>query len=163
MKTSSKLFLRWSTQIFSYNFKILHRKGSIHLNADVLSRESQLLDNPTKQDAEETHIHKIFPTIKTCKLDVCGICSISWITSCRKLNPKKFDTLQTVSLNQLHALSHVNENIIYPFSSERLAYEQAHDRVLSEVKTWLQSDGPDYTNHLTWSSCTMWSYLVNYL
>ena len=55
--------------------------------------------------------------------------------------------MQTVSLNQLHALSHVNENVIYPFSSERLAYEQAHDRVLSEVKTWLQSDGPDYTNH----------------
>ena len=103
MKTSSKLFLRWSTQIFSYNFKILHRKGSIHLNADVLSRESQLLDNPTQQDAEETHIHKIFPTIKTCKMDICGICSISGITSCRKLNPKKFDILQTVSLNQLHA------------------------------------------------------------
>ena len=83
MKTSSKLFLRWSTQIFSYNFKILHRKGSIHLNADVLSRESQLLDNPTQQDAEETHIHKIFPTITTCKLNPCGICSISWNTSIR--------------------------------------------------------------------------------
>ena len=97
-----------------------------------------MLDNPTQQDAKETHIHRIFSTITTCKLNPCGICSISWNTSIRQLNPKKFDTLQTVSLNQLHALSHVNENIIYPFSSERLAYEQAHDRVLSEVKTWLQ-------------------------
>ena len=59
----------------------------------------------------------------------------------------KFDSLQTVSLNKLHALSSVNENVIYPFSSERLAYEQAHDRVLSEVKHWLQSDGPDSTQH----------------
>ena len=49
----------------------------------------------------------------------------------------KFDSLQTVSLNKLHALSSVNENVIYPFSSERLAYEQAHDRVLPEVKHWL--------------------------
>ena len=64
MKTSSKLFLRWSTHIFSYNFKILHRRGCIHLNADILSRESQLLDNPTQQDADETHINKIFPIVK---------------------------------------------------------------------------------------------------
>ena len=107
------------------------------MNADILSCESQLLDNPTQQDADETHINKIFPIVRTCKLDACGICAIPCISACRSLSPRKFDSLQTVSLNKLHALSHVNENVIYPFFSERLAYEQAHDRVLSEVKHWL--------------------------
>ena len=77
MKTSSKLFLSWSTHIFSFNFKLLPRRGSIHLNADILSRENQLQDNPTAQDTAETHIHSIFPAIKTCKLSACGICAIS--------------------------------------------------------------------------------------
>ena len=34
------------------------------MNADILSRESQLLDNPTQQEADETHINKIFPIVK---------------------------------------------------------------------------------------------------
>ena len=53
MKTSSKLLLRWSTHIFSFNFKLLHRRGSIHLNADILSRKNHLQDNPTAQDTAE--------------------------------------------------------------------------------------------------------------
>ena len=59
MKTSSKLFMRWSTQIFSYNFKVLHRRGKIHLNCDILSREQSVLDEPTLQDTTDTAIHTL--------------------------------------------------------------------------------------------------------
>ena len=92
MKSSSKLFMRWSTHIFSLNFKILHRCGKIHLNADVLSREKSVLDEPTKQDCAETNIHFIFPTSKICNLEGCNICTLKFSdgSTVQKLDQKNF-------------------------------------------------------------------------
>ena len=131
--------MRWSTHIFSFNFKILHRKGTIHLNADILSREKFILDNPTEKDALESNIHTIFPTTNTCKMNNCKICAISFTDTSliQKLNPIKYQILQNLPFNKIKALSHINENIIYTISNEKMSYEQSNDRVLSEIKSWL--------------------------
>ena len=149
MKSSSKLFMSWSTHIFSLNFKILHRKGTIHLNADILSREKSILDHPTEQDVVETNIHSLFPAPKMWEINCCNICTISFVETslAQNLNPKKFQLLQTLPLSKVQALSHINENIIYSISNEKLSYEQSNDRILSEVKSWLLSGGPDNLKH----------------
>ena len=68
MKSTSKLFMRWSTHIFSFNFKVLQRRGKIHLNGDVLSRNEDILDKPSESDVSDTNIHTL-ASINT----LCGI------------------------------------------------------------------------------------------
>ena len=49
MKTSSKLIIRWSLELAGFSYRMIHRKGSLNTNTDVLSR-SEFLDEPTEQD-----------------------------------------------------------------------------------------------------------------
>ena len=69
-----------------------------------------------------------------------------WL-ECAKIRPEKFQILQTVPLFKLQALSHINENVIYPFSNEQLSSAQKNDRILSEVGLWLLQGGPDQLQH----------------
>ena len=150
MKTSSKLFMRWATQIFSYNFKILHRQGKIHINADILSREKSILENPTGIDADEQNIHSLFP-IQTCAIIKCGTCALSPATAVAAqstlsdTNLTKFQALKRVPLSKLQTLSQANDNLIYPFTFNHLIQEQSNDRVLSEVKNWVINGLPENT------------------
>ena len=52
LKTSSKIFSRWSTIIFSYPVRILHRSGKLSQNSDILSRNQSLMDDFRKSDLE---------------------------------------------------------------------------------------------------------------
>ena len=149
MKSSSKLFMRWSTHIFSFNFKILHRKGKIHLNTDILSREKSVLDEPTKQDHAEANIHSIFPVSEICTLTRCQICNIqfSHALHVQKFDMKHFHNFKTVPLTKINALTHINESIVYPFTNQNLSSAQKNDRILSEVGLWIIQGGPDNIQH----------------
>lgn len=94
MKSSSKLFLRWATHIFSFNVKVLHRKGKIHLNADILSREKSILDNPSDIDDIETSFHSL-----------------------KSINQIKFEKIKATSLCNIKGLSHVDNNFTYTFKN----------------------------------------------
>ena len=153
MKTSSKLFLRWSTEIFSYNFKILHRKGKIHLNADVLSRDVSILDEPSQNDVDENRIHSMF-SHKLCKLQNCRICveypnqlysrsSQARIDMGKLLTESKIEVLEKLSVKEIKAMAHVNEQFANTVSNEQFADAQKLDRVLSEVMTWLVKGVPE--------------------
>ena len=52
LKTSSKIFSRWSTIIFSFPVRILHRSGKLSQNSDILSRNQNLMDDFRKSDLE---------------------------------------------------------------------------------------------------------------
>ena len=62
LKTSSKLFARWSTLIFSYPCRIVHRSGKLSINSDVLSRNQDLMDDFKLSDTQYESIHTLHIT-----------------------------------------------------------------------------------------------------
>ena len=63
MKTSSKLILIWSLELAGFSYRMVHSKGSLNTNADVLSR-SDFLDDPTDEDIADfkQDLHKLAPS-----------------------------------------------------------------------------------------------------
>ena len=59
LKTSSKLFARWSTHIFQYPCRIIHRAGILNINSDVLSRSTNLMDDFQSSNLQYEDIHSI--------------------------------------------------------------------------------------------------------
>ena len=153
MKSTSKLFMHWSTHIFSFNFKVLHRRGKIHLNAYILSRDETILDQPSESDVIETNIHSlssintlcgisdynILDKISDCDILNCKICVIenTNISLSTKLNKNKYDTLKRLSLSKIMGLSQIDSNFTHSFTLKQFSNAQKMDRVLSEVGQWI--------------------------
>ena len=140
IKSSSKLLMRWSTYIFSFPFKILHRKGKIHIYSDTLSREQSVMSQPTEDDIAEGTLSKLFSP-KMCKTNSCKTCNIN-----KPFYPTEKDqtqSLKNVSIFQLQALSTQVDGIICPFLKEQLVEEQRADRVLLDVYSWMTNGLPE--------------------
>ena len=143
-------FLRWSTHIFSFNFKALHRKGKIHLNEDILSRDETILDQPSESDAAETNIHtlasmntlcgisdyNVLNKISICENVNCKICVIEK-SHIPLSNKNKFDILKHLSLSKIMGLSQIDSNFTHSLTLKQFSNAQKMDRVLSEVGQWI--------------------------
>ena len=68
--------MRWSTFILSFSFKIIPRKGKIHINSDTLSREQSVMSELTNDDFAEGTLSKLFSP-KICKINSCRTCHIN--------------------------------------------------------------------------------------
>ena len=129
--------MRWSTHIFSFNFKVLHRRGKIHLNTDISSRHEAILDQPSESDVTETNIHTLASINTLCgipdynvldkisKCD-CKICVVE--NSHIPLSDKdKFNTNFFLSLSKIMGLSQVYSNFTYSFTLEQFSNAQKMD------------------------------------
>ena len=124
MKSTSKLFMCWSTHIFSFNFKILHRKRKIHLNADVLSRDHTVQDEPSEEDVSENKIHKLFEH-NICQIKDCQICvkrlgpRTGSFGPLNVMNPIKVQLLKKLPFSKIKALSRISEGFSITFTNEQ--------------------------------------------
>ena len=142
--------MSWSTHIFSFNFKALHRKGKIHLNADILSWDETILDHPSESDAAETNIQTLASINTLCgisdynvldKISICGNvnCKICVVQKSHIFlsNKNKFDTLKSLLLSKIMGLSQVDSNFTHSFTLKQFSNAQKMDWVLSEVRQWI--------------------------
>jgi len=135
---------RWLEELSQYDFQLIHRRGKIHVNADVLSRipdemafcpfydkEIELKDLPCKGCKYCSRAQRNWASFEENVDDVVPLSQIDETATDRNLEDMPFAKVRMVSLSS---------NWVMNYSQEEMTELQEADPDILPIITWLKED-----------------------